>query len=85
MALSRAAGVCRLALSTQWACVRLLSSVSAGGEAPGSEDKRGRLVYLEALRRQRALRPPAERTQPVPPRAAHAVGVCASVELCFRR
>ena len=70
MALSRADGLCRLALRTQWACVRLLSSVAAGGEAPGVGDKPGRLVDLEALRRERALRPPAERTQPAPPRKA---------------
>ena len=70
MALSRAAGLCRLALRTQWACVRLLSSVVAGGEAPGDGDKPGRLVDLEALRRERALRPPAERTQPAARRKA---------------
>ena len=71
MALSRAAGLCRLALRTQWACVRLLNSVAAGGEPPGGEGKHGRLVDLEALRRERALRPPAERTQPAPPRKVY--------------
>ena len=95
MALSRAAGLCRLALRTQWAFVRLLSSVAAGGEPPGDEDKkRGRLVDLEALRRERALRPPAERTPLVPSRKAHRqfkptaeqlrlnkdIGACASAE-----
>ena len=66
MALSRAGGLCRLALRTQWACVRLLSTVAAGGEPPGDEYKPGRLVDLTTLRRERALRPPAERTQPAP-------------------
>ena len=94
MALSRAAGLCRLALRTQWACVRLLSSVSAGDEAPGSEDKRGRLVDLEALRRERALRPPAERRPYAPPHKMYSrpratpeqlqlnadIGACASAE-----
>ena len=94
MALSRAAGLCRLALRTQWACVRLLSSVSAGDEAPGSEDKRGRLVDLEALRRERALRPPAERRPYAPPRKMYSrpratpeqlqlnadIGACATAE-----
>ena len=62
MALSRAAGLCRLALRTQWIATRLLSSVAAGGELPDSENKPGRLVDLAALRRERVLRPPAERT-----------------------
>ena len=70
MALSRAAGVCRLALRTQWAVVRLLGSAASGGELPGDDKKRGRLVDLGALRRERALRPPAERRQPAPPRNA---------------
>ena len=61
MALSRAAGACRLALQTQWAVVRLLGSAASGGEPPGDDKKHGRLVDLEALRRERALRPPAER------------------------
>ena len=50
--------------------MRLLSSVGAG-EPPGDDAKRGRLVDLEALRRERALRPPAERTQPAPPRKVY--------------
>ena len=58
--------MCRLALRTQWAALRWLNSVGAGGEPPGDDAKRGRLVDLEALRRERALRPPAERTQPAP-------------------
>ena len=69
--LSRAAGLFRLALRTQWACVRLLSSVAAGGEPPGSEDKPVRRVDIEALRRERGLRPPAEGTQPTPPRKVY--------------
>ena len=71
MALSRAAGLCRLSLRTQWAVSRLLSSISAGGEPPGDDKRRGRLVDLEALRRERVLRPPPERKQPTPPRKAH--------------
>jgi hypothetical protein len=55
MALLRAAGLCRFALRTPWAAVRLLSS-AAGGELPAQ-----RQVALEALRRERALRPPADR------------------------
>ena len=57
MALSRAAGLYRLALRTQWAAVRLLSSVGAGAEPLAGEDKPGRLIDREALRRERALRP----------------------------
>ena len=64
MALLRAAGLCRLALRTPWAAARLLSA-AAGGELP-DEDKPGRRVDLEALRRERALRPAAAR-QPASP------------------
>ena len=70
MALSRAAGLCRLALRTRWAVVRLLSSVGAG-EPPSDDAKRGRLADLEALRRERTLRPPSERKQPAPPRKVY--------------
>ena len=70
MALSRPAGLCRLALRTQWAAVRLLRSIAVGGEPPGDDAKPGRLVDPEALRRERALRPPPERKQPTPPRKA---------------
>ena len=63
MALLRTAGLCRLALRTQWACARLCSSVTAAGEAPRDGAKPGRLFDLEALRRER--RPLAE---PAPPR-----------------
>jgi len=70
MALWRAAGLCRLALRTQFAAVRLLSAVGTGGEAPSGEDKRRR-VNLEALRRERPPRPPAQRTQPEPPRKGY--------------
>ena len=66
MALSRASGLCRLALRTPWAAARLLSS-AAGGERPSGEDKRGRRVDLDALRRERALRSPSERTEPASP------------------
>ena len=66
MALLRTAGLCRLALRTQWASLRLLSS-AAGGEPP-AEDKPGRRVNLEALRRERALRPPSDRAPPALPR-----------------
>jgi hypothetical protein len=59
MALSRTAGLFRLALRTPWAAARLLSS-AAGGEPLSGEYKR-RGFDLEALRRERALRPPAER------------------------
>ena len=68
MALSRTAALWRLSLRTQWTTTRLLSCVAASGEPQGGEDKPGRLVDLEALRRERALRPPVERTQPVPQR-----------------
>ncbi len=67
MSLLRAAGLCRFALRTQWAAVRLLSA-AAGGEPPAGEAKPGRRVDLEALRRERALRPPSDRTPPAPPR-----------------
>ena len=70
MALSRAAGVCRLALRTQWTVVRLLSSTAAGAESLSDDKKGRRLVDLEALRRERALRPPAERRQLAPTRKA---------------
>ena len=72
MALSRAVGVCRLALRTQWAVVRQLGS-AASGDPLGDDEKRGRLVDLEALRRERAPRPPTERTQPAPPRKVFGV------------
>jgi hypothetical protein len=61
MALLRAAGLCRLALRTQWAAVRLLSAAAAGGESSGGE---ARQDALEALRRERALRPPAAPAAP---------------------
>ena len=88
MALSRAAGLCRLALRTQWAVGRLLSSTAAGDGPPGDDKKRGRLVDLGALRRERALRPPAERRQLAPTRKATReqvqlnadIGACASAE-----
>ena len=67
MALSRAAGLCRFALRSQWACVRQVSSVTAGGEPPGGEDKPVRRVDREAQQRERVLRPPAEHTQPALP------------------
>ena len=70
MALSRAAGACRLALRTQWAMVRQLGSASSGSDPPGHDKKRGRLVDLGALRRERELRPPAERRQLAPTRKA---------------
>ena len=50
MALSRAAGLCRLALRTPWVTTRLLSSVVGPGESPGGEAKPGRLADPEALR-----------------------------------
>ena len=94
MALSRAAGLCRLALRTQWTCVRLVSSVAGEGKPPSGEEKPGRLVDLEALRRERALRLPAERQQHAPPRKTRRsytptyqqlqvnrdIGACKSVE-----
>ena len=64
MALSRATGLCRLALRTQWVCARVLSSVAAGGEAASDDVKPRRLVDLEALRRERGPRPPAEPASP---------------------
>jgi hypothetical protein len=64
MALSRATGLCRLALRTQWVGARVLSSVAAGGEAPSDDVKPRRLVDLEALRRERGPRPPAEPASP---------------------
>ena len=67
MALLRAATLCRLALRTQWAAVRLLSSASGGGEPSDGEDKRRR-DDLAALRRERALRPADARQPPTPPR-----------------
>jgi hypothetical protein len=70
MALLRAAGLCRLALRAQWASLRLLSS-AAGGERPAGEDKPGRRVDLEALRRERAVRPPTERSEPAPARKVY--------------
>ena len=74
MALSRAAGLCRLALRTQWAAVRLLSAVAVSGELPGGDDvKPGRLIDTAALRRERALRPPAERTPPASPRNTRSI------------
>ena len=65
MALSRTAGLFRLALRTPWAATRLLSS-AAGGEPLSGEPKRRR-VDLEALRRERALRPPSDRVAPALP------------------
>jgi hypothetical protein len=66
MALSRTVGLCRLALRTRWASVRLLSS-AAGGELPSGEAPPGRRVDLEALRRERALRPQSDRVAPALP------------------
>jgi hypothetical protein len=68
MALLRAAGLCRLAQRAQWASLRLLSAAAAGDESSGGESKPGRRVDLEALRRERAERPPAARQPPAPPR-----------------
>ena len=68
MALSRVAGLCRLALRTQWAAVRLLSAV---GEPIEGEDRPGRRIDLEALQRERALRPPAALAQPHKVHTAH--------------
>jgi hypothetical protein len=68
MALLRASGLFRLALRTPWASLRLLSAAAAGGESSAGEDTPGRRVDLEALRRERALRPPSERVPPAPPR-----------------
>ena len=65
MALARSAGLCRLALQTQWATVRLLGSTAAGGEPPSDEDK-GRRAHLEAQRSSRSLRPPSERVRRSP-------------------
>ena len=70
MALSRAAGLCRLALRTQWAAVRLLTSVAAGGEPPADASKPGRVIDREALRRERALRPPDDPALPASSRKA---------------
>ena len=70
MALARAAGLCRLALRTHWAAVRLLGSTAAGGELPGGEDKR-RSLDLEALPGDRALRPPPVRPRYVPSRKVY--------------
>ena len=97
MALSRAAGLCRLALRSQWAAVRLLSAVAAGEPFGGDDVKPGRLIDTAALRRERALRPPAERTPPALPFKAHStprptpeqlqlnkvIGACASAEAVF--
>jgi hypothetical protein len=66
MVLLRAAGLCRLALRTQWASMRLLSAAAGGGELSAGEDRRRR-VDLEALRRERAERPPAAREPPTSP------------------
>jgi hypothetical protein len=66
MALLRTAGLCRLALRTHWAAVRLLSS-AAGGEPSAGEAPPGRRVDLEALRRERTLRPPAAWPVPASP------------------
>ena len=63
MALSRAAGLCRLALRTRWAAVRLLSTVGADG-APSCDVSRGQLIDWEALRRQRTQRPPTQASEP---------------------
>ena len=63
MALLRAAGLCRLALRTQWASLRLLSAAATGGERSAGEDKR-RQDALEALRRERTLRPRQPLTPP---------------------
>ena len=71
MALSRAAGLCRHALRTQWACARLLTSVAAAGEPPSGEDKPARSIDREALRRERELRPAAERPPPTPQRKVY--------------
>jgi len=60
MALSRAAGLSRLALRTQFAAARLLSVGVGGARAEG--DDRRRLGNLTAPQRERA--PPAERSAP---------------------
>ena len=70
MALARAAGLCRLALRTQWAAVRLLASTAAGDELR-SGDEKTRQADLEALRRERARRPPPERPRLAPPRKVY--------------
>ena len=67
MALSRSAGLCRLALRTQFAVVRLLATVGGGGEAPSVEATRRR-VDLAAPRPDPALRPLSDLAQPEPPR-----------------
>ena len=92
MALSRAAGLCRLALRSQWAATRLVSAVAAGGEPqPGGEGEAG--PHL-AGRKERALLSPAARKQLAPPRKASSnpkptpeqlqlnksIGACASAE-----
>ena len=65
MALSRAAGLCRLALRTQWAASHSFSSYATSGEPTGEDKQPGRLVDLEELRQQRTLRSPAEGKPPV--------------------
>ena len=66
MALLRAASLCRLALRTQWAPVRLLSTVAVA-EPPGDDGGPERRYDTDALRGQRSQRPQAERRLVVPP------------------
>ena len=57
MALSRAAGLCRLALRTQWAATRLLSTAASGIEEPdvvdGLRPERSDLAAVDTPRRDR--------------------------------
>jgi hypothetical protein len=81
MALLRAAGLCRLALRAPWAAVRLLSSTSGGERLAGEDKPAGRRVDLEALRRERALRPPVDRAPPALPRKVHRSGYATPEQL----
>ena len=82
MALSRAAGLCRLALRTQWAAVRLLSYVGAGGEPPGGDVKPVRLIDTAALRRERAPRPPLVPPSPQQRIPAWEINFNAQIQAC---
>ena len=70
MALLRAASLCRLALRTQWAPVRLLSTVAVA-EPPGDDGGPERRFDTDAPRWQRSQRPEAERRLFVPPPLKH--------------